>query len=215
MLTQNHIQFVSGGGLGGKMNENSQYFEATVQVRNPTGGIMDFIRKETSSRKGIFISGMKRISEGVDFNISSQHFAQSLGRKLQQRFGGELKITKRLFSRNRLTSREVYRVTVYYKPGAFKIGDVVKVGGKIIRVTNLGKGNIVGENLVVNKKINLDIKNRKIEVLEVKKAVVSKTCPKLEVIHPETYQPVEIANQKKVSGKEIKVVVSEDKVFAL
>jgi len=192
---------------------DTEYFEAIIQLRNAKPYVIEFMRKEIKTKKKVFIAKEKKVANGIDFYMNSQHFAQNLGKRLQQEFGGELKISRRLFSRSRLTSRTIYRVSVCYIAPDFKVGDVVKIDDKIIEIRNLGKGSIAGINLCSDKKINLLTKKKEIEVLEKMTAIVSKTYPHLEVIHPKTYQSVEIKNQRKTASKEIEVVVCGDTLF--
>ncbi len=191
-----------------------EYYEAIFQLRNPRDEILQLIDSELKAQK-VIVACRRDCSQGMDFYLSSQHSAQNIGKKLQQKFGGELKITKRLFSRSRQTSREIYRVTIYYKPFDFIVGDAVKIDKKIVHITSIGKNNIVGIDLASRKKVNIPVKNKSIEILEIKKAVVSKTYPSLEVIHPETYQSVAVKNPMKINKKEINVVISDDDLFAV
>ena len=131
-----------------------EYFEAIFQLRNPRDEILKFIDNELREQK-VLVACRRDCSQGMDFYLSSQHSAQNIGKKLQQKFGGELKITKRLFSRSRITSREIYRVTVYYRPFDFISGDVVKIDRKIIRIKNIGKSNISGIDIMSDKKTSL------------------------------------------------------------
>lgn len=192
---------------------NSEYFEAILQLRKPRDEIVEFIEHETKARKTAFIAKKKKVQNGIDFYMSSQHFSQSLGKKLQQKFGGELKISQKLYSRNRLTSKETYRVSIFFRPFDFKVGDVVKIGDKIVSISALGRKNIAGTDLFTNKKANVEIKDKKIEILEKRKTVVSKTYPSLEVIHPDTYQSVPVKNPKKTVKKNVEVILYGGDVF--
>ena len=74
----------------------------------------------------------------------------------------------------------------------------------MFRITAISK-KITGKDLITGKKKKINLKN-KVEVLEAKKTIVSKTRPRLEVIHPETFQSVPVANPKELKlGEKIKV----------
>src|SRR3989304_750083 len=145
-----------------------EYFEAIFQLRNSRQEILDFIDKELVAKKGMIV-GRRDYSNGMNFYITSQHAAQNIGKKLYEQFGGELKITKRLFSKSRQTSKEIYRVTIYYMPNDFIAGDVIKTGSKIIFIKGISKKNITGIDLSTHKKTNVLLKGGEITILEIKK----------------------------------------------
>jgi len=96
--------------------KHSDYFEAIIQVRPKNEEITKFIIKKTEERKGVFISKIMEKKEGLDFYISSQRFAIAMGRKLKKTYKkGTLKITRSLYSRNKQTSKNIYRVTVLFR----------------------------------------------------------------------------------------------------
>jgi len=92
-----------------------QYYEAIIQLRPKSEEIIKFIENQISKRKDVFISKIVEKKFGIDFYITSQRFARSLGKKIKDNFMGELKITRSLHTRNRQTSRDVYRGTVLFR----------------------------------------------------------------------------------------------------
>tara|TARA_Y100000310_G_scaffold167610_2_gene167547 strand:+ start:32398 stop:32715 length:318 start_codon:yes stop_codon:yes gene_type:complete len=93
----------------------SNYFEATIQLRPKSPVLLEFVVNEVEKRKDVFISEVKTCKTGFDVLISSQRFARSLGKKMKDRFKGELKVTKTLFSRDRQSSKTLYRATVLFR----------------------------------------------------------------------------------------------------
>jgi len=92
-----------------------QYFEAKLQLRPFNKEIYDFVLRQVAKRKNVFISKEVKLKTGIDIYLTSQRFARSLGKKLKDTFKGELKITRTLFSRDRLKSKLVYRGTVLFR----------------------------------------------------------------------------------------------------
>ncbi len=92
-----------------------QYFEAKLQLRPFNKKVYEFIKSEIDKRDKVFIAKEVKLKEGIDIYISSQKYTRSLGAKLRKVFGGEVKITRSLFSINRMTSKKVYRVTVLFR----------------------------------------------------------------------------------------------------
>ena len=98
-----------------KTDKHDDYFEATIQLRNPNKEISDFMVNQVNNRQDTFISDVIPLKEGIDIKMSSQRFARSLGAKMRKSFKGELKTSRKLFTQNHQTSKNVYRVTVCFR----------------------------------------------------------------------------------------------------
>lgn len=92
-----------------------QYFEAKIQLRPFRQDIYDFILDEVKKRGKVFISKIDELKTGIDIFISDQRFARRLGKMMKDKFGGELKITRTLFTQDKLTSKLIYRGTVLFR----------------------------------------------------------------------------------------------------
>lgn len=114
-----------------------EYYEGTLQLRNPNREVIDAVRRMISARADVWIAKEEKVANGIDFRISSWEFIVALGRKLQQRFGGDVKVSRKMFTRK--DGRQVYRVNVLFRLPWFKKGDIVKVGKKTVRVEILGR----------------------------------------------------------------------------
>ncbi|PIN86864.1 hypothetical protein COV19_02560 [Candidatus Woesearchaeota archaeon CG10_big_fil_rev_8_21_14_0_10_44_13] len=193
--------------------KGTKYFEGVLQLRNPNEEVIGFIRNDIRGQagKGVYITKEERVEygKGVDFYITSQKYLQTLGFKLQKKFGGIMKVNSRLFSRNKQTSKDIFRVNVLFEMLDFKVGDVVLVGNKPIKVTDISKI-ATGYDLAMEKKTNFEYKKKDYRVLERKKTSVVKIYPSVEVMDPETYQNLKTGNRKNVSmGDEVEVVIVE------
>ena len=95
----------------------SSYFEAILQLRNPNQDVVKFIENNVAKNKekGVFITKREDVRNGLDFYLTSQRYAQSLGKKLKKTFKGELKVSRKLFTTNRQTGKLVYRVNVLFR----------------------------------------------------------------------------------------------------
>lgn len=94
------------------------YYEAIIQLRPPTDEIISFIRNQCR-KKGEAITRVVEVGhEGLDLYITSQKLARTLGPKLKKVFGGELKMTRKIFGKNRQSSKTLYRATVLFRPKA-------------------------------------------------------------------------------------------------
>ena len=195
---------------------DSQYFEAVFQLRNPDDDVVRFIDEIMRSREKVFISRVSKRPNGADLYLSSNSFALSLGKKLHERFGGVLKISRRIHGRSRKTGKTQYRVTVFFECFGFKVGDAVRSGSRVIKITHCGK-TISGIDLQSGKRADIDLRKDKPELLKPNKVLVIKTTPVLEVLHPETYQASSVenpkVNPKAIASKFVNVVVADEKLF--
>ena len=94
----------------------------------------------------MFITKKEKVRNGIDFYVTSKRYLQNLGKKLQNCFGGELKVSSRLFTRDRQTSKDVYRVNVLFRLPRFKKDDIIELKGNKIKVINIGK-KVFGKNI--------------------------------------------------------------------
>ena len=117
----------------------NQYFEGILQLRNESQALIDAVARHIEKKENVNIAKIANVPNGVDIYISSQRFLRPLGQKLQAQFGGVLKATNRLFSRNHLTSREVYRVNVLLRLPNFKKGDTIRFKGEEVEVIGMQK----------------------------------------------------------------------------
>lgn len=97
--------------------KSDDYFEAIIQLRPRDQKLIDYVNKQIKKREqNVFVAKVVDLKKiGVDIYISDQKYAVAIGRKLKRVFKGDLKITKKLFTQSRLTSKFVYRVTVCFR----------------------------------------------------------------------------------------------------
>jgi len=91
------------------------YYEAIIQIRPYDKKVMDFIKKEIDNRESVFVSNIVEKKFGIDIYISSQRFAQRIGKKLKEKFNGELKVSRTLHGKDRQKGKLIYRVTVCFR----------------------------------------------------------------------------------------------------
>ena len=105
-------------------NKHEKYYEATIQLRNPPEEAINYLNNQLKNNIDVFISNIKPQKDGFDILISSQRFARSFGNKIKRAFKNvEVKMSRKIFTRNRMTSKDVYRVTVFL---GFKTADTDK-----------------------------------------------------------------------------------------
>lgn len=137
--------------------KSSQYYEGILQLRNPNKKVRAFVKNQIDKKEGVFISKIVKVRNGFDYYISSNRFLKNLGYKLREQFGGELKMSSKLYSRDRQTSKELHRLNVLYRCCDFKRGSIIEVRGEKIKVVGLGK-RVQGKRLKDGKRIFIDFK---------------------------------------------------------
>ncbi len=95
---------------------HSEYYEAILQLRPVKNEILDFIRELIKSRDNVKIVKVIELKNGVDIYLDNQRFARAvLANQLKRRFKGELKISRSLYGKHRMTGRLLYRATVLFR----------------------------------------------------------------------------------------------------
>jgi nonsense-mediated mRNA decay protein 3 len=195
--------------------EGTLYFEAILQIRSPNFDVLDksvnFLQKrvENLRHKGMFINRTERLDDGYDLYVTSRKIAMTLGKELQEQYGGEFRASPQLFSRNKQTSKNIYRVNVLVRLPEFEKGDILLYDEKIFRVDKLGS-KIKLQDLMTNNFTVADYSKMKYAVLKKYTTYVSRTHPYLEVINPFDFQSSMVKNRQINSfelGQEIKVAV--------
>ncbi len=115
-----------------------QAFNGMLQVRNPSPEILSFIRDELkkATAKNVHCIKEDEVRGGNDYQLTDAKFTQNLGRKLQDKFGGELVITAKLVSRSRQTSKDLFRTTALFRYPDFKKGDIKHYKGREVKIIN-------------------------------------------------------------------------------
>jgi len=96
--------------------KHAQYFEAIFQIRPINEDVIRFLINAVDNDNKVRIAKIMHLKTGIDVYLSSRKFATAIGKKMKARFkGGKLLVTKTLYSRNRQSSKNIYRVTVLFR----------------------------------------------------------------------------------------------------
>jgi nonsense-mediated mRNA decay protein 3 len=117
-------------------DKHALYFEAVLQLRDVSPQINDYVIAEIQSHK-IHVAKVVKAKNGQDLYLADNQFTKSLGKRMQQKFGGRVLTTASLHTR--IKGKEVYRVTVLYRGIPFKKGDEVDYQGEKYMVKAVGK----------------------------------------------------------------------------
>ena len=93
---------------------NNKYYEAILQLRPRNLALikltLDYIKD------GNFLIS-KEIDKkfGLDLYLNNKKGAVNIARKLKKMFKGEIKLSRKLYSVDRMTSKRLWRVTVLFR----------------------------------------------------------------------------------------------------
>ncbi len=198
--------------------QGTDYFEAVLQVRSSDTKILEkgvelLIQKVGALKhKGVFINKVKRTKRGFNLFITDKKHALRLGQWLYEELGGVFKTSPKLYSKDRQTSKKVYRLNILVRLPGFEKGDIILLSNnKVCAVRGLGR-KITLEELDSEKILKKYYSTLNYHVLARHKTYVSRIRPGLEVINPLDYQSVPVKNktgkdQDLKPGDEVSVVV--------
>ena len=133
------------------------YYEAILQLRDVSPEITEFAKEEIK-RIGLRIAKTVKLKNGVDYYLTDTAPTRSLGRQLQEKFGGELKFTASLYGQK--DGQDIYRTTVLFRGIHFKKGDNIEYKGEKYTVKFLGKEMML-QHEKTGKKMHLKYKEMK------------------------------------------------------
>lgn len=127
------------------------YFEAILQLRDCTPEIIEEAEREIQ-RSGMRIAKYIRTKNGRDYYLTDGKLTTNLGRRLQERHGGDFKVTSRLYGRKK--DSDLYRLTILFRAAQFKKNDHVLYHGEEYLVKMIGK-ELLLQPIASGKKVHL------------------------------------------------------------
>ncbi len=214
----------------------SGYYEAVIQLRADERTLSseeiktsdeilrNRIEKLSKDNRMAYISQRAQIKEGIDYYIGSYKAARKLTESLKNKLGGVINESPRLMGHNKSTGKDLYRIWILLRLPNFIVGDFVSYNDLITQIINYDGNKIYLKDLNSSQRLSIPWKaTGKLKVMarkeHTKLALVSARTPEyIQILHPETYQPIDIAIRPEFSpiaiGDEVKVV-EIDNVFYL
>ncbi len=118
---------------------NDQYYEGILQLRNPSKEVIKKLKELAKAKKDAYIAKEEKVRGGVDFYLSSWRYLIELGNKLRKKYGGEIKISRKLWGVNKQTSKRVYRVVFLLRLPKYRVGDVIEYRGRKVKIKEFRK----------------------------------------------------------------------------
>src|SRR3989338_9307619 len=138
--------------------KHPMYFEAILQLREPLPEIIVVVEEEIARAK-IPIAKQEEVRNGYYYYVADSNFTKALGKKLQQQFSAELMITSSLHTKK--DGKDLYRITVLFRPTPFRKGDRVQYKGEVYTVTQMSK-EILLQEISTGKKVRVKFKEMKL-----------------------------------------------------
>ncbi len=70
-------------------SKRPEYYEATLQLRDLEDDVINYVEKEIVRVK-LYIAKKIKIKNGFDYQLSDNELTRALGKRLQQKFGGDV-----------------------------------------------------------------------------------------------------------------------------
>ena len=131
----------------------SNYFQGVLQLRDVNDEILSFVYNQIEKRNDAAVTKTVKFDNGTDLYLTSQKFIRILGKKLRESFGGEIKVSTKLHTRNK-QGKDLYRVNVLFRLAKYKKGDIVFVRGDKVRLINIGR-KVFARDLKTGKKVTI------------------------------------------------------------
>jgi nonsense-mediated mRNA decay protein 3 len=206
----------------------SGYFESVIQIRadnrfptpNELHTIDHIMRTKISAlsvkNRMAYVSDVSTLKEGVDYYIGSYKAAKKLASAVKDVMGGVVQESPRLVGRDKSRGKDLYRVWISIRLPDFQKGDFIEYENRIGQVKGFDGKKILLNDLETHSIWSVMWKEyNKIKVIarssEIKTtSVISKSPKTIQILHPDTYQPVDIDINEEISdleiGEEVKVL---------
>jgi nonsense-mediated mRNA decay protein 3 len=215
----------------------SGYFESVIQIRadkrfpstKEIQTIDQIIRTKISSlsvkNRMAYVSDVSMIKEGVDYYIGSYKAARKIATAVKDVMGGVIQESPRLVGRDKSRGKDLYRIWISIRLPDFQKNDFIEYQNRKGKVKGFD-----GKKILLNDLESQDVwsvmwkEYNKIKVVarssDIKTTnVTSKTPKTIQILHPDTYQPVDININNKISdleiGDEVKVVEIQGILYIL
>lgn len=215
----------------------SGYYEAVIQLRADSRFlsneeievadkcIMNKLKSLSKKDKMAYISQRIAIKEGIDYYVGSYKSARKLVETLKNEFGGVSQESPRIMGRDKDSGKDLYRVWISLRLSQFQKFDFVEYDDIIAQVENFTGSKIYLKDLKTRNLISVKWNEyHDLNVIakkeEIRKTIVTAVTPKsIQILHPDTYQPIDIELDEELShfqiSEELEVVEINNILYIL
>ena len=134
-----------------KEEKPANYFEGILQLRDVSQEVIDFVEENCMMQGPRMVSKVKKVKNGFDFYIQSNKYLTKLGKLIRSNFDGELTKSASLHTKDKQSSKELYRLTILFREANFSKGDIITVKGERYQIIGISK-DVLAKDLLTNKK---------------------------------------------------------------
>lgn len=192
---------------------HSNYFQGIMQLRLPTQNIIDYIL-DNLDKDNQKISKLVELKNGADLYFVDKRYMKSLSVKVQKEFGGLMKESATLHTRDSQTSKELYRLTILIKFTEYRKNDIIEFDNNLYYVLSFAK-KLVAYNFAKKKKEKISYPENFKIIPKIKSVIIS-----LEPLQTmdENYQPMETINlfDKKIKqNKQVNTIIHDNIAYII
>ena len=208
------------------------YYEAIIQIRSTNRSLtkkelVDVTKTvetlvedlQFKGNRGLFITDMGEEHGGLDFYISEKGTGFSIAKKIQEKYGGEIKKSSK--DAGMKDSRQIRRMTFLIRIPPYKKNDFLFLKNSYFLITSIHGNKIRLVDLSTWEEVKLDGKNlEKVDILGGKELIkemifVSQSNDEIQLMDSEKYEIKYVKNPRsfKFKSEKIKTVWIEDKIF--
>jgi len=182
--------------------KSSQAYSAIIQLRNKKNKYYDniskYIENSISNNKSTNIVKIEESSSGLDYYITNTDFGMTLAKKIMEKYGAEVKTSKKLYGMDQQRSKQVFRVTILVRLFDFSVGDLIYFKDDIFKISKILKNVLTIKDLYSKKVKKIDRSDdfdliNKIDIFET--SIIS-VKPSYKVLD-DKYQEINLTTSKK------------------
>jgi len=213
----------------------SGYYEAVLQLRADDRSlesdeiqsadeiIKHQLEKLFPKNRMAYLSQRLELKEGIDYYLGSLKAARKISNSLKENMGGILGESPRLMGRDKSTGKDLYRIWISLRLPFFQKGDFLTHGEHVGQIIDINGRKITIQDLKTMDKTslswreysNLEVVARRDDVKIT--TVTSKKPTQIQLLHPETYQPLDLDILPRMSeiniGDQVEVVEIKGKIY--
>jgi len=208
------------------------YYEAIIQIRSTNRSLTKKEKNDVTKtvetliedlqfkgNRGLFITDMGEEHGGLDFYISEKSTGFSIAKKIQEKYGGEIKKSSK--DAGMKDSRQIRRMTFLIRIPPYKKNDFLILNNSCFLITSIHGNKIRLIDLSTWEEVKLESKDlEKVDILGGKELIkdmifVSQSNNEIQLMDPEKYEIKYVKKPRSFEFKseKIKTVWIEDKIF--
>lgn len=213
----------------------SGYYESVIQFRTDARElihaekekadeiVMKILNRRFDRDKLAYLAQKLKLKEGNDYYIGSYKSGKKIVEAIQEEFGGIIKESPKLISKNKSTGKGLYRIWILIRLPKFKKGDFIRYDNKYHEIIAIDGKRILIKELTTLEKIPLKWKEyASIDYLksyeDIQTTTIISISPSIiQILDPDNYSVVDIKMKKSFEkfniNDEIKVIKIGDNIY--